>query len=148
MREVGITSDTRVSIAKKKVEHYTNLLNVAWAVSSRDALERILREAKLELSLAEADEDLAASASPIHPERVQRWRLKAEEYRATAEICRSAPARENYLRLARDYERLVDQSEGNPSVTAEASDGHRRYFGSPNLLIPPHTPLGPVPCRR
>ena len=42
---------------------------------------------------------------------VQRWRLKADELRATAEMLKNAVARDSLLEMADGYDRLADHME-------------------------------------
>jgi hypothetical protein len=42
---------------------------------------------------------------------VQRWRLKADELRATADMLRNAVARDSLLEMADGYDRLADHME-------------------------------------
>ena len=42
---------------------------------------------------------------------VQRWRLKAEELRATADVLTNEVARDSLLEMAEGYDRLADHME-------------------------------------
>jgi hypothetical protein len=45
------------------------------------------------------------------PGEVQRWRLKSDELRATAEMLTNAVARDSLLEMADGYDRLADNME-------------------------------------
>jgi len=111
-----MASDTRIFIAKKNIEHYKKLLAVVFDPSASRVIEQLLREAEAELGAAEAEESPAATRTPIYPDQVRRWRLKAEEYRATADISQNEAARDHYLRLAMTYEQLADGAERKPDA--------------------------------
>jgi hypothetical protein len=41
----------------------------------------------------------------------RRWRMRAEELRTMADQCKTAEARESFLRLAKDYDLLAERAE-------------------------------------
>jgi hypothetical protein len=102
---------THLFIVQKNVEHYQKLLEVLLDESARTVVAQLLREAESELAAGKDEKELAGPGPAIDEEQARRWRLKAEEYRATADICGHDAARDAYLRLAIDYERLADDAE-------------------------------------
>jgi len=106
-----MTMTTRRFAANKNIAQYQRLLVTALDDSARATIEQLLTEEKAELGAATAEEQVTTTTVPMETERVRRWRLKAEEYRATADISSSKAAKETYIRLAMDYEQLADQLE-------------------------------------
>ena len=105
-------------LKRKLAEAALDLAEVAEALGRQDEKERDLaaraaQEAEADLRSAETKNPFAAAADrSITTEHARRWRFKAAEYRATADITQSAVARASYFRLAENYDRLADQADG------------------------------------
>lgn len=113
--------DTRIYVARQNLRRYRELLENYLDGRARDVIEQLIKETEAELEAAEAEKQ-SAEGAPLEESasRVRRWRLKAEEYRATAEITQSDLARQTYLRLAQDYERLADAIEAQKTQTQKS----------------------------
>lgn len=110
-------ADNRVLTAKQRIDRYERILEGIHETSARLAIEQLLDEAWEELAAAESGE--------IVSERSRRWRLKAEEYRTTADVTRDQTAQQTYRRLAENYERLADESDDDKVAHGEKSEPRR-----------------------
>ncbi len=99
-----MAANNRAFAVRHKIDRYEHLLEGTTDAAARQAIEELLDEAWDELAAVAND----TITDPLS-DRSRRWRLKAEEYRMTADITRNEVARQAYLRLAENYERLADR---------------------------------------
>lgn len=111
-----VVDNTRILAAQRNLCMYRRILDSYVEPKAREAIEQLVRETEGELEAAEAKEQVKAiNDADELIRRAQRWRLKAQEYRATADIVQNHLARQSYLRLAQDYDQLADGVEASVS---------------------------------
>ncbi len=114
------------------VEHYTRLLSACTDEGVRIVLYQLICEAEDRLSSLAAEIDIGGSAAAA-PDRIRRWRAKAEECRTMADSMSNAAARHSLQQLARNYDALADRA-GERSSKPEQDAGSPR--GSAFLRSP------------
>ncbi|HTZ80962.1 MAG TPA: hypothetical protein VMC10_23830 [Stellaceae bacterium] len=100
--EGGLVSFERW-ITRENVRRYRDLLKDVKDPHRRSALEWLLSEEERKFSAQE-------QSDPRN--RAKRWHAKAEELRTIADHTPSPAARETFLRLAENYEKLAVDAEG------------------------------------
>jgi len=102
----------RVYIARQNLHRYERILDNTIDPKVRSVVEDLLKEARAELDAATAEDQFSSLADRSRVTEIShRWRSKAEEFRATADITQNKVARDTYLRLAENYERLATDAE-------------------------------------
>lgn len=120
-----VGDNTRLFVAQQNVRKYERLLREVYDTKTREVIEQLLNEAVAERDTAEAEDQLAAATvarNPL-PDRAMRWRMKAAELHATADITQNKLARDTYRRLAENYEQLAEDAAARGDHEAKPKTG-------------------------